>query len=228
MALSNKSILEAMDTNDVVIDPFNRENLGTSSYDVTLGEWYYRETRQPFKVYNIWSEKQTRKVWGAPRKAEHAVKDILKIEPDFEFDDGVNEDDQVILIAPGETIIAHTVEFIGGVNYDTTKMQARSSMGRQFIAVCKCAGWGDVGFFNRWAMEISNASQHYYIPLVVGHRVAQIVFDHTGEILGDNYSVDGKYQSSGTLESLKASWDPELLLPKLYRDREVIRKKKTA
>lgn len=27
----------------------------------------------------------------------------------------------------------------------TTMMKARSSMGRNFIEVCKCAGWGDIG-----------------------------------------------------------------------------------
>ncbi|MCX8513508.1 MAG: hypothetical protein ORN26_00305 [Candidatus Pacebacteria bacterium] len=41
---------------------------------------------------------------------------------------------------PGETILAHTNEFIGGRNHITTMMKARSSMGRSFIEVCKCAG----------------------------------------------------------------------------------------
>ena len=45
---------------------------------------------------------------------------------------------------PGETILAHTQEFIGGRECVTTMMKARSSLGRVFVAVCKCAGWGDV------------------------------------------------------------------------------------
>jgi hypothetical protein len=32
----------------------------------------------------------------------------------------------------------------------TTMMKARSSLGRNFIEICKCAGWGDVGYINRW------------------------------------------------------------------------------
>ena len=93
-----------------------------------------------------------------------------------------NLDDQVILLEPGETILAHTNEFIGGKGEVTTMMKARSSVGRNFIEVCKCAGWGDVGYVNRWAMEITNNSRHYTIPLVVGRRVAQIVFFETGPI----------------------------------------------
>lgn len=54
-------------------------------------------------------------------------------------------EDLIIWVAPGETILGHTEEFIGGRHNVTTMMKARSSMGRNFIEVCKCAGWGDVG-----------------------------------------------------------------------------------
>ncbi|MCB0501644.1 MAG: dCTP deaminase [Bacteroidetes bacterium] len=38
MILSDKEILKAIDCGDIVIEPFNRENLGTNSYDVRLGK----------------------------------------------------------------------------------------------------------------------------------------------------------------------------------------------
>ena len=125
----------------------------------------------------------------------------------------------------GETILAHTIEFIGGKNYITTMMKARSSMGRNFIEVCKCAGWGDVGFTNRWTMEITNNSRHYVIPLVVGRRIAQIVFMKTGAIAGADYTEGGKYQGTGNIRELKREWKPRMMLPKLYQDREVSRRK---
>ncbi|TSC64232.1 MAG: hypothetical protein G01um101491_330, partial [Parcubacteria group bacterium Gr01-1014_91] len=37
MALSDKKILEQMKKGTIVIEPFTRANLATSSYDVTLG-----------------------------------------------------------------------------------------------------------------------------------------------------------------------------------------------
>lgn len=39
MILSDKKILEGLETGDIVIEPFRRENLGTNSYDVHLGKY---------------------------------------------------------------------------------------------------------------------------------------------------------------------------------------------
>ena len=39
MILSDKKILEEMESGNIVIEPFNREQLGTNSYDVHLGKW---------------------------------------------------------------------------------------------------------------------------------------------------------------------------------------------
>jgi len=221
MALSDKKIMEQMEKGNIVIEPFVPEHLSTSSYDMTLGEWYYRE-QQPLDfshVYDIFNKEHTNKVWGnKPSRAQKAT-DILK---NFEFK-GLRPDDKVILIKPGETILAHTNEFIGGRNIITTMMKARSSLGRNFIEVCKCAGWGDVGYVNRWTMEITNNSKHYAIPLVAGMRVAQLIFFETGEILGKDYTQGhaAKYQTATNLKKLKKEWKPEMMLPKLYKDRQV-------
>ena len=221
MALSDKKILEHMKAGTVVIDPFDKENLCTSSMDVTLGEWYYREQRpKRYKnLFNLYSKKDTELIWGTePHRAGYA-KDVLK---NFNFDfDGIRPDDKVILLEPGETILAHTNEFIGGRGTVTTMMKARSSLGRDFINVCKCAGWGDVGYINRWTMEISNASRHYIIPLVVGRRIAQLVFFETGPILKKDYAAKGKYQTSTELKKLKKEWKPEMMLPRLWKDRDI-------
>jgi dCTP deaminase len=145
--------------------------------------------------------------------------------------DNIAPDDHIIFLGPGETILGHTngqshcirtlctrpsssvcgwwLEFLGGRHTVTTMMKARSSLGRNFIEVCKCAGWGDIGYINRWTMEITSTlhltraseraselpsdgrcvplltwcgalstdnSRYYSIPLVVGRRIAQIVF----------------------------------------------------
>jgi dCTP deaminase len=226
MALSDKKILEAMKEGSIVIEPFKRENLATSSYDVTLGEYFFRE--QPSKynhsLYNIWSRSHMEHVWGA-KKVEKAVpaKEAFK-KYNFTWD-GISPNDKVIILKPGETILAHTNEFIGGRGHITTMMKARSSMGRNFIEVCKCAGWGDVGYINRWTMEITNNSKNYIIPLVTGRRIAQIIFFETGPILASGYEKTGKYQTSGKVSELKKKWKPEQMLPKLYLDRDIKKKK---
>lgn len=217
MALSDKEIINHRKLGNIVIEPFKKSNLATSSYDMSLGEWYFREQRQNFDVYNPYDKNQVDKVWGTkPHRAE-LVKDVVK---DLKFK-GIRPTDKVILIAPGETILAHTEEFVGGKSGVTTMMKARSSMGRNFIEVCKCAGWGDVGFFNRWTMEITNNSRFYTIPLVVGRRISQIVFFHVGPILKDDYASKGKYQTTTSLEKMKKGWNPLSMLPQLYKDKEV-------
>lgn len=225
MALSDKKILDRMKDGTVVIEPFDRKNLSTSSYDVTLGEWYFREKppQDHKKVFNLYSKSDNEKVWGAePHRAKTAKQSFSN----FNFNyDGIRPEDKVILLEPGETILAHTNEFIGGRTEVTSMMKARSSMGRSFINVCKCAGWGDVGYINRWTMEIQNSSQHYIIPLVVGRRIAQMVFYETGPIAGKDYAETGKYNPYKELKDLKKNWDPHMMLPKLYKDRDIRKKK---
>ncbi|GIW69214.1 MAG: deoxycytidine triphosphate deaminase [Candidatus Parcubacteria bacterium] len=219
MAYSDQRILEALKAGDIVISPFRRDNLGTASYDVTLGEWYYRESRTSLPVYNIYNRKHIERVWGPkPHRAQPASRALAG----YDLEElGVNPNDKVILLEPGETILAHTEEFIGGLRHITTMMKARSSYGRSFIEVCKCAGWGDVGYINRWTMEITNNSRHYTIPLIVGRRIAQIVFFETGPILKDDYARNGKYAAANDLAALKRQWKPEMMLPRLWADREV-------
>ncbi|MGC9603037.1 MAG: hypothetical protein ABSF47_01045 [Minisyncoccia bacterium] len=221
MALSDKQILEEMKGGDISIHPFNRANLSTSSYDVTLGKYYFRErgSKYHMPIYNIWSKAHTDHVWGTkPFVAESAEKVFKKL--NFSWT-GLSPEDKIILLDPGETILAHTNEFIGGRNHVTTMMKARSSMGRNFIEVCKCAGWGDVGYVNRWTMEITNNSSHYAIPLVVGRRIAQIIFFETGPILGSDYTKSGKYGKSADLKETIRNWKPKMMLPKLYEDRDI-------
>lgn len=222
MALSDRKILEHLAAGDIVIDPFVRANLATSSYDVTLGEWFYREqpTKYNHSLYNIWDKTHVDHVWGAeaPERAVLAKEAFKKY--NFKWV-GIAPNDRVIIIRPGETVLAHTNEFIGGRDRITTQMHARSSLGRNFIEVCKCAGWGDVGYVNRWTMEITNNSRNYLIPLVVGRRLAQIIFFETGEILGADYAAHGKYQAEQDLAKLKKAWRPDMMLPRLWADRDI-------
>lgn len=225
MALSNRKILEELKKGDIVISPFKGENLATSSYDLTLGEYFFREqpTKYNHSIYNIWSKSHMEHVWGAD-KVEKAISAKEAFEK-YNFDwEGISPNDKVIMLRPGETILAHTNEFIGGKNHITTMMKARSSLGRSFIEVCKCAGWGDVGYINRWTMEITNNSKNYIIPLVVGRRISQLVFFETGPIVGEDYAATGKYNPGKNLAELKKKWNPSMMLPQLYKDRDIKKK----
>ena len=226
MLVSRNDILRFMEEGTIVIDPFDEKNLGNSSYDVTLGPYYYRETQpecilyrtSKTPIYNMYDKKDVRRVWGSKHlEAKSLASHNMKLE-------NIEPTDQVIWLDPGESILAHTQEFVGGRIDVNTEMKARSSMGRNFITVCRCAGWGDVGYINRWTMEITNNSRFHHIPLVVGRRVAQITFSKVAEI-ENNHSYeqksDSKYQTETDLEKLQEQWSPEQMIPRMWLDREI-------
>ena len=202
MALSNKEIIDELKNGNIVISPYNENNLQINSYDVTLGEYFYRENEpkpSQYNIYSIWYKPDVERVWKL-----HKANDCYH---------GSNPEDKIIWIRPQERILSHTQEFIGGKNNITTEMKARSSLGRSFISVCLCAGLGDIGYTNRWTLEITNHSRYYTIPLIVGRRIAQIVFFRTGEPIS---SYNGKYNGG------EKDWKPEDMLPKLYLDKEEV------
>ncbi len=224
MLLSRDAILRHFKEGNIVIDPFNERKLRTTSYDVTLGEWFWREGHPEGRatLHNLYDETSTKLVWQGPHQAEKARDVSERLGMSLI---NVRSDEKIILLRPGETVLAHTDEFIGGRNRVVSKMYARSSLGRNFIEVCKDAGWGDVGYFNRWTMEVTNNSQYFTIPLVVGRRIGQMVFYEVEPIKGaPDYVKDkdsGKYQRSQDVEELKKTWDPEMMIPRMHLDWEV-------
>lgn len=183
--LSDKRILEEMANGNIVIDPFDRRHLGTNSYDCRLGNWYYRATQG--RTFMLEDHDDITEMWGKPLQAyKH------------------------IIIAPGETILAHTVETIGGRNGYLAKMHARSTTARWALSVCRCAGIGDVGFISKWTMEISNHSQNVLI-IPVGFRIAQMVFEYVGE-------TDKEYHTTSHSGNYGREWTPQDMLPQSLKD----------
>lgn len=216
--LSDKLIRAHMVDGNIVIEPFKEDNLQNSSYDVSLGRYYYSEQDPGFgmRLFNPYSQRHVEMVWGKKWREAVQARTLMEQWPHEEDWENISPDDEVILFEPGQTYLCHTEEFIGFRNVGTTMMKARSSLGRDFIEVCKCAGWGDNGFTNRWTMEITNNSTRYTIPLVVGTRVAQIVFFYTGET-DKPYTANGSYQSTVNIEEMVQSWSPRSMLPRLRK-----------
>ena len=222
MLLSRDAIVRHYQKGTIVIDPFDERKLKTTSYDVSLGEWFWREAHPDGRatVHNIYDEASTKRVWRGPFQAEGAHAVMARLGVNFA---NIKPSDTIVILRPGETILAHTQEFIGGRHNVVTKMYARSSLGRNFVEVCKDAGWGDIGYFNRWTMEVTNNSQYFIIPLVVGRRIGQIVFYEVEplSVAPDYVAEGGKYQRSQNIEEVKKSWHPEMMIPRMDLDWEI-------
>ncbi len=219
--LSDRLILVHMKAGNIVIEPFEERNLQSSSYDLRLGQFYYEEQipDQKIDLFNPYKRSHVAKVWGRPKKAAPAEYFMERF-PDPQDWENIDKKDEIILFEPMRTYLCHTLEFVGMRNIGTEMMKARSTTGRIFLEVCKCAGWGDNGYINRWTMEITNNSIHHAIPIVVGTRIAQMAFFYTGET-DRPYSALGNYQDTDDLEILESRWDPTNMLPRLKRDPKI-------
>lgn len=216
---SNVEIKQAIKDEHIICFPLQDKNIAGSSIDVTLGHWYYR-TERPSEggFYNPFDKDSVGEYFSTPNKAE-AHKDWAKKHGRTLFKN-IPEDHPIIVLRPHERILAHTHEFIGIKAPGTSTMQARSTWGRNGIAVCLDAGWGDPGYINRWTMEIYNMNQHESVVLPVGERIAQVVFYKTGPVDLEYKKLSGKYQSatSNKLKDLINDWEPSMMLPKGYKD----------
>lgn len=223
-SLLSATVIREMLGKGVIIDPFDLKRLKTVSYDVGLGDCYHRRkgaAESGDYFFNPYDPEMVKRHYGEPQYAKPASHFS-------QFRCGawknIRPDHKIIILEPGEMILAHTVEFIGGTKDPesgrcfTAEMKARSSAGRVGLEVCRCAGWGDVGYVNRWTMEVVCTSP---VPtvLIAFTPLAQMKFYEVDPLEWEElYGADSDrdhYQSGINLDELKARWAPEMMLPRL-------------
>lgn len=220
---SNTEINAAILDDTIVCVPFNPDNVSEASLDFTLGHYFYKqEYQEDAKVYNPFDEGDVARYFKGPLEAmphkewceKHGYQLFANIPPEH----------PIIVLRPGERILAHTHEFVGiRTHGGAAEVKSRSSWGRNGVAVCFDAGWVDPGYINRITLEIYNLNMHESVVLPVGERIGQLIFHKTGPVEGD-YSdgrggQSGKYQHTDNLDELIATWSPDLMLPRAYKDK---------
>ena len=219
---SNTEITAAIDDGTIVSVPFNPKNVSEASLDFTLGHYFFKqEYQEEARVYNPFDKTDVDRYFKGPLEAiphkEWCDKNGYKLFTN------IPEDHPIIVLRPGERILAHTHEFVGiRAHGGACEVKSRSSWGRNGVAVCFDAGWVDPGYINRITLEIYNLNMHESVVLPVGERIGQLIFHKTGPVDGD-YSdgrggVSGKYQHTSDLEELIRTWKPEDMLPRAYKD----------
>lgn len=239
MILSNRQIRKGHHNGHIVIDPFVSDNIRKSSVDVRLGQWFWK-CDTSVGVYNPRDKDLRDRYFAGPYLMKPYEKVFNKIAsnhihapsvmrpndwplPGPNAFVGIPEDFPVLVMEPGETVLAHTIEYIGIYPPGTTEMRARSTWGRNGLGVCKCAGAGDPGYVNRWTYELTNFNR---VPLVIpmGERIAQVIFHKTGQVDDGTYGAEtggykSHYQDGATIEELKLKWTPIDMLPKPSTDK---------
>ena len=219
---SNKQIKQAIEDGVIVSVPYNPDNVSEASVDFTLGYYFYKqEFDERSRVYNPFDEEDVARYFKGPLEAMPHQEWCDRY--GFKLFENIPPEHPIIVLKPGERILAHTHEFIGIRSHGgAAEVKSRSSWGRNGVAVCFDAGWIDPGYVNRITLEIYNLNQHESVVLPVGERIGQLIFHTAGPVEGD-YSdgrdgMSGKYQHTDNLDELIASWRPEMMLPRAFKD----------
>lgn len=219
---SNTEIKAAIEDGRIVSVPYNAAHVSEASLDFTLGHYFFKqEFQEDSRVYNPFDKVEVDRYFKGPLEAmphrQWCEQNGYKL---FE---NIPEDHPIIVLRPGERILAHTHEFIGiRAHGGAAEVRSRSSLGRNGIAICFDAGWVDPGYVNRITLEVYNLNMHESVVLPVGERVGQLIFHKTGPVEGD-YSegrdgMSGKYQNTHDLTELISKWSPMDMLPRAYKD----------
>lgn len=220
---SNREIHQAIADGTIVCTPFDADHVAEASLDFTLGHYFYKqEFEEDYRVYNPFDAADVARYFKGPLEAVTHQEWCQKF--GYAPLNNIPPDQPIIVLRPGERILAHTHEFVGiRARGGAAQVLSRSTWGRNGVAVCFDAGWIDPGYINRITLEIYNLNMHESVVLPVGERIGQLVFHKTGLVEGGYGSgqrgVSDKYQTGDDLAQIIASWRPETMLPRAYKDK---------
>ena len=184
--LSGKSITYHMVQGNIVIEPFIESHLQPNSYDITLGIWCVRF------------------------KKNDSILNLENFNP-YELYQIENNDDELIVSA-GERILCNTHEFFGTRRKVVPCISTRSTIARLGLDICGSAGFGDLGYINRWTLELQNNSP-YTVSIPIYTRIGQVWFqeiDKDGESYKGSYNLDTR---SYNFDDMLFRWDPTSMIP---------------
>lgn len=219
---SNTEIIAAIRNDTIVCEPFTDRHVSEASLDFTLGYYFYKqEYDEQSRVYNPFAASDVERYFKGPLEAIPHKEWCEK--NGYTLFENIPDDHPIIVLRPGERILAHTHEFVGiRAHGGAAEVKSRSSWGRNGVAVCFDAGWIDPGYINRITLEIYNLNQHESVVLPVGERIGQLIFHHTGLVEGDysdgRQGISGKYQHTNDKAELMRTWHPSQMLPRGYKD----------
>jgi len=174
MVLSDIDIIDRIARGDLVIEPYEEDNVEPASVDVRLGKSF----KEPIKTGNIID---TRSDDGQPYR-------------EFTADS--------IVLESGDSVLATTHEYIEIPNDLCANADGRSSLGRLFVSVHQTAGFCDPGYHGEITLEMTNANPNP-IRLHAGDRICQLVFRQLSSPALEPYGHENsQYQNqSGATES---------------------------
>ena len=150
MILSREEILKEIESGRIIIEPFDKNNLGPASLDLKVSN--------EFRIFN-----KIHEIFHVTDNVDYkSITTVEKVKDHF-------------LLMPGETVNAITVEKITLPEDICGWLEGRSSFARLGLMVHITASFMQPGISNRQVLEISNVAP---IPLAIypGVKICQFVF----------------------------------------------------
>jgi dCTP deaminase len=169
MILADTDISTEFLTNSIIV-PFTQSQLQSASYDVRLGNKFWRQKSSKIPI-----------VAQLPPQAAEM---------------GVMQESASFRLDPGEFALGYTVEKVNIPNTLVARLEGKSSLGRLGLLVHATAGYIDPGFRGHITLELSNIGR---IPLLLnpGMLIGQLsftkLFSKPEKLYGDK-SLNSHYQ----------------------------------
>lgn len=130
MILTGDKIHKEWEKGNIIINPFNTNNLKPNSYDITLsrGLIIYCKEFMPNSILDC---------------KELPTDFISKLMPNEGF-----------ILYPNQIYLGTTNEKVGSYKY-VPFIEGKSSLGRLGLSIHQTAGRGDLGFIGHWTLELS-------------------------------------------------------------------------
>jgi len=153
MILTKDIILKEIEANNLKITPFNMDNLGPASYDLTLAS--------EFRVF---------------RDFDANVECRIDDSADYKKNSKLLNVESGLVIMPGELVLGISVEELHLPENICAWIQGRSTFARLGLAVHITASFVQPGVKNRQVFEIFNTNT-MPLTLIPGIRIGQLIFE---------------------------------------------------
>ena len=149
--LSDRDIRAAIEAGEIVIKPYDPQDLQPSSVDLHLD--------RRFRVF---------------RNNRYAYIDVRSPQPDLTEMLSV-ADDEPFILHPGEFVLGQVLEWVELPDNLVSRLEGKSSLGRLGLLIHSTAGYVDPGWKGNLTLELSNVA-NLPIALYYGMKIGQISF----------------------------------------------------
>jgi dCTP deaminase len=178
--LSDRDIVDALESGHIGLEPFDRELVQPASVDIRVDNRFRIFSNHRYSCID-------------PRECQEDLTDLVEVAPEDAF-----------VLHPDEFVLGSTVEVVTlGPGY-VARLEGKSSLGRLGLLCHATAGWIDPGFNGHITLELSNVAT-LPIKIYPGMLIGQLSFARLSSPAQHPYGSDpvrSKYQGqSGPTQS---------------------------